>query len=163
MGERGFSVTKRLVDHRESLSIASLTGQRVILEAIGTYGSASKVNITSALIHDHRQGHRNYQERLENERKEKLQRDANLRKERESKKKRLEDKEKSLLRQLEFHEARRKEHEQTIDKSKDVDMVRAAFAGHKLLLATMQKTQKELDGIKDEKFKLAEKRRGKNQ
>merc|ERR1711879_753172 len=113
----------------------------------------------------------------EKEKKEKIERENNLRKERElkrkreeeekervdyaSKKKRLEEKEVDLKKAIKFHETRLLGYEQDMDKTKDPVARNAAFTGHKLLREQIRQKQKVLDQVKDDKFKLAESRRNK--
>merc|ERR1712038_731648 len=69
--ERGFSATKRYVNTRENMSLATLTGLRVGKETVSLYGGTNNVPIPHALQDSHINAWRNYQERVENEKKEK--------------------------------------------------------------------------------------------
>ena len=176
--ERAFSCSKRLIDSRESISIATLKGQRVLLEEIHSYGGAAQVPITPLLVHEHNQAKHKYCERLEKEKQEKAARDKNLRIERElkrkrlakekeqadysSKKKRFESKETELKKELIFHEARLSELENTMEKTRDHAAQKAAMTAHKLLREEIKKLQKQLEAVKDDKFKLAETKRNKS-
>ena len=62
---------------------------------------------------------------------------------------------------MKFHETRQSELEQTMHKTKDPVARDAAFTGHKLLRDEIKQKQKQLDHVKDVKFKLAESRRNK--
>ena len=172
------SVTKRLVNSRESLSLATLKGERVILEEIGQSGSVSNVNISPTMLADHLSAKRKYLERLEREKKEKAKRREESKKERElkrkldedkkqsadyqTKKRRLEDRETALKKELKFDETRCHGLEQQAD-SKDPNEMKSAFKALKMLREGMKKTQLELNNVKDEKCKLAEARRNKKQ
>ena len=106
-----------------------------------------------------------------------MERENNLRRERElkrkreaeekdnadydTKKKKLEQKEADLVKALRFHETRQLGLEQTMDRTKDPVARNAAFTEHKLLREQIKQKQRELNQVKDDKFKLAESKRNK--
>jgi len=171
--ERGFSHSKRVVTHRESLSLASLMGQRIGLEVIRHYGGADKVEVTPNLIVDHNRARQQYHERIEKEKREKERTDAEIRRENElkrqreaeesekvdyeTKKKRFEKDEAQLRDDIKFAEVRLSELEERSGKTKIQADYLSALSGIKLLREDLRKKRNNLDKMSAEKSKLVEK------
>ena len=167
------SHTKRVVSSRESISLASLTGQRVALEAIKHYGGADKVPVTATLIADHKRAYHQYQERLDKERKEKQRSDAEIRQDREltrkreaekeakvdfeTKKKKYETEESKLRDEIKFAEARLTELEERASNTTIQSEYKSALSGIKLLREDLRKKRLDRDKATNEKSKLVNK------
>ena len=91
--ERGFSVTKRLLQGRESMSLASVYGQKVTKDAIHFHGGSANVNITPSLLAAHFKAQSNYSKRVESEQKEKRKRELDLQAAAEASQRRAEERE----------------------------------------------------------------------
>ena len=167
------SHTKRVVSHRESISLATLMGQRVGLEAIRHYGGADRVAVTPNLVADHKRARQQYHERIEKEKREKERTDAEIRQENElkrqreaeesekvdyaTKKKRFESDEANLRDDIQFTEARLSEIEERSGKTTNQKDYLSALSGINLLREDLRKKRKSLDKMSAEKSKLVEK------
>ena len=170
--ERGFSLSKLLLDSRERLSLQSLFAQRVTKEVVTFYGGAENVPITPSLVASHASARYKYRERIEKEQREKKefekevvaereqapkrQAEAEKKADYEAKKKRYNDEETSLREQLKFDEIRLTEIESRAEKTKNIEELRSSMAAQKQLREALKVKRTKLDGVIKKKVKLLE-------
>jgi hypothetical protein len=172
--ERGFSQTQLMLDGKESLSLHSLLGQRVIKEELIYWGGSEKIPITPALIACFGCARSKYFNRKEKEKKEKereeLERNATLEKQKHrdmaekkkedylKKKNDLENEEKNLKMQLTFDEKRMEELEEKSEKVKSAEELKYCVVSLKTIRAGCKRKQALLNEITVKKLKLIEER-----
>ena len=170
--ERGFSVTKRTLQNRENMNLASLFGQKVTKDAIHFHGGSANVPIPPSLLAAQNKAHSNYTKRVEAEQKEKREREARLKAAAEASRKRAADREakakfEDKKKRLEEEEKRLTESLQADETMLDGMMERAVnttsretsksnMAAASQLRATIKRKQSELSSISAKIRKLME-------
>lgn len=170
--ERGFNLSKQMVDSREKVSLETLCAERVIKEAVTFYGGPENVPITPALVAHHVNARQVYRTRLEKEQREKKEHEADVQADKEKlrqkqaqeerraqyndKKRKLEEEEKTLREELKYDEAVLKEREKAAETTQDAVEMRSAVSHAKQLRQAVAQKREKLDRVLSKKIKLME-------
>ena len=157
--ERGFSITKRLVADRGSLTEESVKGQKTVKESLKNHGGAHNVPLEPALINSVKCAamNRKKKEQEEKKRKEDEKREAEeadeaaqRREDEADKKLKWEEKKEKIEKDIKLAKATQKSQDNILESSMDRAMELQSELGRKTAMKTAETAKEAINNLREE-------------